>query len=58
VVSGLVSVMLSFGRVVVTVAATAVLNATATAVDGAPQNSATGVYLYVLITGMLFVLST
>jgi formate hydrogenlyase subunit 4 len=35
----------------------AVLNATATVVDGAPQNSATGVYLYVLISGILFVLA-
>jgi hypothetical protein len=34
-----------------------VLNATATVVDGAPQNSATGVYLYVLIAGVLFVLA-
>jgi MFS family permease len=57
VVSGLVSVMLSVGGVVVTVASTAVLNATATVVDGAPQNSATGVYLYVLISGILFVLA-
>ena len=58
VVSGLVSVMLSVGGVVVTVASTVVLNATATVVDGAPRNSATGVYLYVLIAGMLFVLAT
>ncbi|TQM43665.1 MFS transporter [Pseudonocardia cypriaca] len=58
VVSGLVSVMLSLGGVVVTVASTAVLNATATVVDGAPQNSATGVYLYVLIAGVLFALAT
>jgi MFS family permease len=58
VVSGLVSVMLSLGGVVVTVASTAVLNATATEVDGAPRNSATGVYLYVLIAGMLFLLAT
>jgi MFS family permease len=58
VVSGLVSVMLSVGGVVVTVASTAVLNATATVVDGAPQNSAIGVYLYVLIAGVLFVLAT
>jgi MFS family permease len=54
VVSGLVSVMLSVGGVVVTVASTVVLNGTAIVVDGAPQNSATGVYLYVLIAGMLF----
>jgi MFS family permease len=58
VVSGLVSVMLSLGGVVVTVASTAVLNATATEVAGAPQNSATGVYLYVLIGGILFALAT
>jgi MFS family permease len=57
VVSGLVSVMLSVGGVVVTVAGAVVLNATATEVGGAPQNTATGVYLYVLIAGMLFVLA-
>jgi MFS family permease len=59
VVSGLVSVMLSLGGVVVTVASTAVLNATTTSVvGGATQNSATGVYLYVLIAGLLFALAT
>jgi MFS family permease len=58
VVSGLVSVMLSIGGVVVTVAATAVLNATTTVVNGTPHNSATGMYLYVLIAGILFVLAT
>jgi MFS family permease len=57
VVSGLVSVMLSIGGVVVTVAGAVVLNATTTEVGGAPQNTATGVYLYVLIAGMLFVLA-
>lgn len=56
-VSGLVSVMLSLGAVVVTVASTAVLNATATVVDGTTRNSATGVHLYVLIAGVLFVLA-
>jgi MFS family permease len=58
VVSGLVSVMLSLGGVVVTVASTAVLNATATEVGGTQQNTATGVYLYVLISGILFAVST
>jgi MFS family permease len=58
VVSGLVSVMLSLGGVVVTVASTAVLNATATVVGGTQQNTATGVYLYVLISGILFAVST
>jgi MFS family permease len=57
VVSGLVSVMLAIGGAVVTVAGTVVLNATATVVGGAPHNSATGVYLYVLIAGILFVLA-
>ncbi|WP_255621111.1 MFS transporter [Pseudonocardia sp. DSM 110487] len=57
VVSGLVSVMLAIGGAVVTVAGTAVLNATTTEVDGAPHNSATGVYLYVLIAGILFALA-
>jgi MFS family permease len=57
VVSGLVAVMLAIGGVVVSVAGSAVLNATATEVEGAPQNSATGVYLYVLIAGVLFVLA-
>jgi MFS family permease len=57
VVSGLVSVMLSVGGVVVTVAGAAVLNATTTEVGGAPQNTATGVYLYVLVAGMLFALA-
>jgi MFS family permease len=57
VVSGLVSVMLAVGGVVVSVACAAVLNATATVVDGAPRNSATGVNLYVLIAGMLFALA-
>jgi MFS family permease len=56
VVSGLVSLMLAVGGAVVTVAGTAVLGATTTEVDGAPQNSATGVYLYVLLTGILFAL--
>jgi MFS family permease len=58
VVSGLVSVMLAVGGAVVTVAGTAVLNATPTVVDGTPQNSATGMYLYILIAGILFVLAT
>jgi MFS family permease len=57
VVSGLVSVMLAVGGAVVTVAGTAVLNATTAEVEGAPHNSATGVYLYVLIAGVLFVLA-
>jgi MFS family permease len=54
VVSGLVSVMLALGGVVVSVAGAAVLNATATTVDDAPQNSVTGVYLNILISGILF----
>ncbi|OLT05163.1 hypothetical protein BJF90_19685 [Pseudonocardia sp. CNS-004] len=58
VVSGLVSVMLAVGGAVVSVAGTAVLGATATEVDGAPQNSATGMYLYVLLCGILFALAT
>jgi MFS family permease len=58
VVSGLVSVMLAVGGAVVTVAGTAALNATTTEVAGAPQHSATGVHLYVLIGGILFALAT
>ncbi len=58
VVSGLVSVMLAVGGAVVTVAGTGVLNATTTEVDGAPQNSATGMYLYILMAGILFALAT
>jgi MFS family permease len=57
VVSGLVSVMLAVGGAVVTVAGTAVLGATTTEVNGAPQNSATGVYIYVLLSGILFALA-
>ncbi|MBP2367394.1 MFS transporter [Pseudonocardia parietis] len=55
VVSGLVSVMLAVGGAVVNVAGTAVLNATTTEAEGAPQNSAAGVYLYILMAGILFV---
>lgn len=58
VVSGLISVMLAVGGAVVTVAGTTVLNATPTVVDGAPHNSATGMYLYILMAGILFVLAT
>jgi MFS family permease len=57
VVSGLVSVMIAVGGAVVNVAGTAVLNATTTEADGAPQNSAAGVYLYILMAGILFVIA-
>jgi MFS family permease len=53
VVSGLVSVGLGVGSVVVNVGGAAVLKATHTVVDGAPTTSATGVYLYVLAAGAL-----
>ncbi|WP_233159784.1 MFS transporter [Pseudonocardia sp. MH-G8] len=57
VVSGLVSVMIAVGGAVVNIAGTGVLNATTTEADGAPQNSAAGVYLYILMAGILFVIA-
>lgn len=59
-VAGLVSVVLALGSVVVNVAGGEVLKATqvpATFADDAPVSTATGVHLYVLMAGMLFVLA-
>ena len=53
--TGLVTIMLAVGSVVLNVAGAAVLTATATAVDDVPANSATGVHLYVLMNGVAFV---
>lgn len=59
-VAGLVSVVLALGSVVVNVAGGEVLKATqvpGTFADGAPVSTATGVHLYVLMAGALFVLA-
>ncbi|WP_243740847.1 MFS transporter [Streptomyces sp. 8K308] len=59
-IAGLVSVVLALGSVVFTFAGGEVLKATAvpgTLADGAPVSTATGVYLYVAIAGVLFVLA-
>jgi MFS family permease len=59
-VAGLVSIVLALGSVVVNVAGGEVLKAThvrGTFADGAPVSSATGVHLYVLMAGVLFVLA-
>jgi MFS family permease len=59
-IAGLVSVVLALGSVVVNVAGGEVLKATqvpGTFADGAPVSTATGVHLYVLMAGVLFVLA-
>lgn len=59
-VSGLVSVMFALGSVVFSFAGGELLKATrapGTVTDGAPVSTATGVYLYVLMAGTLFVLA-
>ncbi len=59
-IAGLVSVVLALGSVVVNVAGGEVLKATqvpGTLADGAPVSTATGVHLYVLMAGVLFVLA-
>ena len=56
--SGLVTVMLAIGSVVLNVAGAAVLKATATVGDGVTANSATGVHLYVLMAGSAFIAAT
>jgi MFS family permease len=59
-IAGLVSVVLALGSVVVNVAGGEVLKATqvpGTFADGAPVSTATGVHLYVLMAGALFVLA-
>jgi MFS family permease len=59
-VASLVSVVLALGSVVVSVAGGEVLKATqvpGTFADGAPVSTATGVHLYVIVAGMLFVLA-
>ncbi len=59
-IAGLVSVMLALGSVVFSFAGGEVLKATlipGTTADGAPVSTATGVYLYVAMAGVLFVLA-
>jgi MFS family permease len=59
-IAGLVSVVLALGSVVVNVAGGEVLKATQIPgifADGAPVSTATGVHLYVLVVGALFVLA-
>ncbi len=59
-VSGLVSVMFALGSVVFSFAGGELLKATripGILADGAPVSTATGVYLYVLMAGVLFVLA-
>ncbi|MDT0317769.1 MFS transporter [Streptomyces millisiae] len=58
--AGLVSVVLALGSVVVNIAGGEVLKATivpGTFADGAPVSTATGVYLYVAMAGVLFTLA-
>ena len=54
-IAGLVSVVMALGSVVFTFAGGEVLKATQ--VPGAPVSTATGVHLYVLMAGVLFVLA-
>lgn len=54
-IAGLVSVMMALGSVVFTFAGGEVLKATQ--VPGTPVSTATGVHLYVLMAGLLFVLA-
>ncbi|MEE2050086.1 MFS transporter [Nocardiopsis tropica] len=59
-VAGLVSVVLALGSVVFNFAGGEVLKATqiaGTSADGAPVSTAAGVYLYVAMAGVLFVLA-
>ncbi|MFJ9585991.1 MFS transporter [Streptomyces acidicola] len=59
-IAGLVSVVLALGSVVFNIAGGEVLKATlvpGTFADGAPVSTATGVYLYVAMAGVLFVLA-
>lgn len=60
-VSGLVSVMFALGSVVFSFAGGEILKATritgGPVVEGAPVSTATGVYLYVLMAGVLFALA-
>jgi hypothetical protein len=59
-VSGLVSVVLVLGSVAVDVAGGEVLKATqvpGTFADGVPVSTGTGVHLYILMAGVLFVLA-
>lgn len=60
-VSGLVSVMFALGSVVFSFSGAELLKATSMAngpvVSGAPVSSATGVYLYILLAGVLFALA-
>ncbi|MDO0930297.1 MFS transporter [Streptomyces sp. DG2A-72] len=59
-IAGLVSVVLALGSVVFNIAGGEVLRATrapATSADGAMVSTATGVYLYVAMAGVLFVLA-
>ena len=59
-IAGLVSVMMALGSVVFNFAGGEVLKATqvpGTSADGAPMSTATGVYLYVAMAGVLFVLA-
>jgi MFS family permease len=59
-IAGLVSVVLALGSVTLNVAGGEVLKATqvpGTFADGAPVSTATGVYIYVAMAGVLFVLA-
>ncbi|WP_245720450.1 MFS transporter [Nocardia uniformis] len=56
-VSGLVSVVLALGSVIVNVAGGEVLKANRTIADGTPMSTATGVHLYVLMAGVLFIVA-
>ncbi|QBI54866.1 MFS transporter [Streptomonospora litoralis] len=59
-ISGLVSVMFALGSVVFSFAGAEILKATGIpgpAADGAPVSTATGVYLYVSMAGVLFALA-
>ncbi|GAB2705011.1 MFS transporter [Nocardia thraciensis] len=59
-IAGLVSVVLALGSVVFNFAGGEVLRATripGTFADGAPVSTATGVYLYVAMAGLLFILA-
>lgn len=59
-IAGLVSVMMALGSVVFSFAGGEVLKATqipGTSAGGAPVSTATGVYLYVAMAGVLFVLA-
>ncbi|WP_421106216.1 MFS transporter [Streptomyces sp. NEAU-S77] len=59
-IAGLVSVVLALGSVVFNIAGGEVLKATlipGTFADGAPVSTATGVYLYVAMAGVLFALA-